>query len=243
MEIIHLNYIEPKPPNDLDIHRVFTCGHCRSNTQHNYHTKHEYNFMYDSYNDNKYALSEIVCTICMACQRVHLFENKYECSDRWDYSTVLLYPNPLEAPLPSEDMPEAIQKIYNEARAVLPHSPSASCLLLRKALETLLCQTLQKEKGNLDTLINDFFKKYDYLTQHLKPAFEAIRIYGNDGGHYRELDLSDDKETALTLCNCLNHIIASTITHPRTAQNLLVKNPKAEKIVQAIYSETENCPF
>jgi hypothetical protein len=197
--------------------------------------------MHDSYHDNKYALSEIVCTICIICQQLHLFENKYECSHRWDYSTVLLYPNPLEAPLPSENMPEAVQKIYNEARAVLPHSPSASCLLLRKALETLLFRFTNND--HLETSIKLFSQQNAHLQSALEPTFHLIRVYGNDGGHYRELDLSDDKETALILFDSINFIVSSVITQQLNAEKLLKNNPKAKKVVKELYPESEQVPF
>jgi hypothetical protein len=170
-----------------------------------------------------------------------LFENKYEDSLGFECSSLLLYPNPLQAPLPSENMPEAVQKIYNEARAVLPHSPSASCLLLRKALETLLLRFTNND--HLETSIKLFSQQNPHLQLALEPTFHLIRVYGNDGGHYRELDLSDDKETALMLFESLNFIVSSVITQQLNAERLLKNNPKAKKVVKELYPESEQVLF
>ncbi|MCS6267125.1 MAG: DUF4145 domain-containing protein [Vampirovibrio sp.] len=209
------------------------------------------------YNDNSFdpsdflnpLLNRLMALKCNICKRIHLFADNtpaknleaeaerykdpsygyHDDEPRPTYQ--LLYPILFEAPLPSEEMPITVKKIYNEARSVLPHSTSASCLLLRRALETLLCLTLKKEKGELKDLIPAFFKKHNHLEEALQASFEVVRLYGNTACHNNpnELHLMDDEDNALMLCDCINLIVDSVITYQKRVEALLAQHPKGNK--------------
>jgi Domain of unknown function (DUF4145) len=192
-------------------------------------------------------LNRLVALQCNSCKRLHLFTDNSPAQDlefqikcieggksfntiydeRTPPTYTLLYPTPLEAPLPSEDMPEAIQKIYNEARILLPHSPSASCAFLRKALETLLYDYTKIEY--LQQSIDKFFKEHHGMRESLDQHFQALKLYGNEAIHIREINESDNKEDALILFECLNHIVKTLTTLPKETNNLKLMQKEAKK--------------
>jgi hypothetical protein len=196
----------------------FTCGHC--GTQAQQHSKDVEGNSFLPQRQTDYH----VTTICQVCSKVHLFFVPSR-ANRFDFK--LLYPAPLEAPLPSKDMPEAVQKIYNEARILLPHSPSASCAFLRKALETLLYDYTKIEF--LQQSIDKFFKEHHEMRESLDPHFQALKLYGNEAIHIREINESDNKEDALILFECLNHIVKTLITLPKETNNLKLMQKEAKK--------------
>jgi glutathione S-transferase len=77
----------------------------------------------------------------------------------------MVYPRSSMVPLPNPDMPEDVEKIYNEAREVSFLSPRASAALLRLALEMLLPQVGAKKAQLLN--IDDTQLIENSIVEHL----------------------------------------------------------------------------
>lgn len=137
-----------------------------------------------------------------------------------------IYPISSSAPLPSEDMPEDVKEDYEEARLVVEVSPRSAAALLRLALQKLM-RHLGESGENLNDDIANLVKKG--LPEKIQKALDALRVIGNNAVHPGELDLRDDKETALALFELLNMIVEVMITQPKKVNEIYDKLPKGAK--------------
>lgn len=139
---------------------------------------------------------------------------------------LLLWPfrTPL-APQPHHDMPTEIRADYEEAATILERSPRGAAALLRLCLQKLLIalgldKTINKAIGQLIA---------DGLDPVVQQALDTVRVMGNESVHPGELDLRDDRDTALQLFSILNFIVDQRITQPRhiaAMYDLLPENKK-----------------
>jgi len=137
-----------------------------------------------------------------------------------------IYPISSSAPLPSEDMPEDVKEDYEEARSVVEVSPRSAAALLRLALQKLMIHLGESGK-NLNDDIANLVKKG--LPEKIQKALDAVRVVGNNAVHPGELDLRDDKETALALFDLLNMIVEVMITQPKKVDEIYKKLPEGAK--------------
>jgi hypothetical protein len=106
----------------------------------------------------------------------------------------LLYPVSSVAPIPVEDMPEEVKGDYIEARNIINGSPRAASALLRLAIQKLMV-SLGEKGEHLNADIGNLVKKGLPIT--VQQALDCVRVIGNNAVHPGELDLKDDRETAL----------------------------------------------
>jgi len=148
------------------------------------------------------------------------------CARCWEsaiwYQSKLVFPSTLIAPLPSTDMPPDVAADFNEAREVLTQSPRSSAALLRLAIQKL-CKELGQPGKNLNEDIGALVKAG--LPPRIQQALDTVRVIGNNAVHPGELDLRDDKGTALALFGIVNMIIEVMITHPREMEEIYNKLP------------------
>ena len=128
--------------------------------------------------------------------------------------------------MPSEDMPEDVKEDFLEARNIVMDSPRAAAALLRLALQKLMIHLGEKGK-NLNEDIANLVKKG--LPQKIQKALDVVRVIGNNAVHPGEIDLRDDKETALALFELINMIVEVMITQPKQVDELFGKLPDGAK--------------
>jgi uncharacterized protein DUF4145 len=138
----------------------------------------------------------------------------------------MVYPAMSVAPFPHPDMPEDVAQDFNEARMVLAPSPRSAAALLRLALQKLCVHLGQKGK-NINDDIGALVKAG--LSPKLQTALDIVRLAGNNAVHPGELDLRDNKGTALKLFGVLNMIVEEMITRPPQIDELYNSMPEGAR--------------
>jgi len=200
------DYIPPKFLLD-----GFNCPHCGAfahqtwhNTMSNEIQHHQTNFIQDSQ-----------ISICFKCGNAAYWIKKD-----------MVYPLLSIAPLPPNDMPDDVKKIYIEARNVLNSSPRAAAALLRLAIE-LLMPHLNAEGNDLNAKIHFLVK--NGLDPKISMALDSVRVIGNHAVHPGLIEIDDDNSLALKLFSLINIIIDSTITKDRRIEELHKLIPEKER--------------
>ena len=133
-----------------------------------------------------------------------------------------MYPCLSTAPLPYDDMPSDVKEDFLEARDVVEISPRAAAALLRLALQKLM-KHLGQEGKDINKDIRELVKRG--LPVKIQEALDSLRVYGNEAVHPGEIDLKDDKETALKLFKLLNIIVHDMIIQPKEIEELFNRIP------------------
>lgn len=149
-----------------------------------------------------------------------------ECQNCWEVSIWLyeemLFPDEYGPP-PNPDLTEEIKKDYREAAAIAKRSPRGACALLRLCLEKL-CDHLGARGGKTSDKIGWLVREKN-LSTTVEQAFRAVRVVGIDAAQPRQLDLRDDKETALSLLTLVNLVADFTITQPKRIREMYSNLP------------------
>lgn len=166
---------------------------------------------------------------CQTCSKVTL-EETVEFSEDWhpgyEPPVYILYPiKKTNLHLPSEDMPEDIAAIYNEALAVRPHSFRAAAALLRLAVQKL-CQHLGKSGKNLNEDIGELVN--DGLSPRVQQALDVVRVIGNNAVHPGSINFDDNPKLAETLFKLVNFIVEEMITRPREIKEIYDSLPQKQ---------------
>jgi hypothetical protein len=136
---------------------------------------------------------------------------------------MMVYPfSSLNAPPPHSDFPPEPKTVYEEARAIVDRSPRGAVALLRLAVQKL-CAELGEDGKNINADIASMVQKG--LDRRVQQAFDALRVIGNNAVHPGQIDLSDDRETAITLFGLLNFIVEQQITRPKELQAIYGQLP------------------
>lgn len=143
----------------------------------------------------------------------------------------IVAPSVTTAPSHHEDMPTDVAKTYEEARQIFEISPTASCALLRLALEKLTI-LLGYDKGSLDSRIGSMVGAG--LSTNVQQALDVVRVIGNNAVHPGQIDLHDDRDTAAALFELINYIVERLITEPAKIGKLFSALPeKARKAIES----------
>ncbi|HDN2505895.1 DUF4145 domain-containing protein [Clostridioides difficile] len=160
--------------------------------------------------------SSLGVSTCKNCCNMHLWYN-----DR------MLLPEESTIVAPTEDMPEQVKLIYEEARNVYPRSPKASAALLRLALQ-YLCKELGESGKNINNDIANLVRKG--LNSNIQKVLDIIRVVGNEAVHPGTIDLDDDNKVALNLFELMNLIVEDMISKPKLIERLYYDVIPNEKI-------------
>ncbi len=172
-----------------------------------------------NYIDEHYKnLSELNISICQYCKEYSVWLGEK-----------MIFPQAFTAPLPDEDMPDDVKKIYEEARGVADISPRAAAALLRVALEKLTARLGEKE-GTL----NDRIKKLNQkgLPEKVIQSLDTVRILANEGGaHAGVIDLTGEDNKAIVngLFFLVNFIVEKTISDPKKVDEMVAQLPEEKK--------------
>lgn len=160
----------------------------------------------------------VALSYCVSCKK----------TAHWK-SGKLVYPVTCTDPLPNEDMPEDVQRIYNEAREVSALSPRAATALLRLALEKLLPQ-VGATKSSIDKMIGELVGKG--LPKEVEKALDSLRVIGNEAVHPGTIDLEDNDGVAHALFKIMNMVVDRMITQQKEIDEIysLIPESKLEGI-------------
>jgi hypothetical protein len=124
---------------------------------------------------------------------------------------------------PNEDIPPEIQKIYEEARAVAPHSLRAANALLRTVLEKMVIGN-GGEGAKLYHKIKNLADK-NVITGQWAETLQNVRILGNEAAHPGEINFDEEVDAAFTnsIFSCINAFAQQTYTRKREDAELAKK--------------------
>jgi len=144
--------------------------------------------------------------------------------------TSIVWPGESSLPMPHPDMPESARELYDEARAVFPHSRRASAALARAALERLLRdQEGADPNGRLIDLIGQLQGK---VRSSLWKVLTVLRHLGNTTLHGSDPDgvvalymEGDAAEVAEPYFTAMNMLVEELITQEGEADELYAMLP------------------
>ena len=138
----------------------------------------------------------------------------------------LIYPEANQAPPPNTDLPDEIKEDYQEATAIISHSPRGAAALPRLCVQKL-CKHLGEGGKNINNDIASLVKKG--LNPKIQKSLDIVRVIGNEAVHPGTIDLKDKPETAIVLCNLINIIAEAMITQPKMIEGLYASLPEEKK--------------
>lgn len=151
-----------------------------------------------SYRYEGFFVENMHLSMCPNCGKVSV----------WLYDEIV-HPQTMCGPEPEDFMPQEILNDFNEARSIVKNSPRGACALLRLCLQKLM-PYLGEERGTLDQCIASLVSKGKIRTE-IQQALDTVRVIGNEAVHPGEMNLKDDKDTAVSLMKLLNIISTSTL--------------------------------
>jgi hypothetical protein len=156
-------------------------------------------------------LPNLNATQCFSCKRLAVWA-----SDK------IVWPANSPAITPHDDMPPDVRDDFLEAVAIVDTSPRGAAALLRLALERLMPHINAKAK-NINASIGLLVEKG--LDQRIQKALDVLRVIGNEAVHPGQIDLKDDKTTALGLFDLVNLIVQALITTPKQIDSMFESLP------------------
>ncbi len=138
----------------------------------------------------------------------------------------MVYPNMLTAPLPIEEMPESVKKLYNEAREISGKSPRGACALLRLAVQQLV-KELGEDENNLSKAIGNLVQKG--LPKRIQEALDSVRVIGNNAVHPGKINIEDKPEITDTLFMLINFISEKMFKDEQKVEKIFSSLPKNSK--------------
>ncbi len=141
----------------------------------------------------------------------------------WRHRWVMMKPFLGGGPRPHHLMPDDAKADYVEAQSIVNLSPRGACALLRLGVERL-AEDLEPGDHRLNERIARMVAKG--LPEPIQQGLDALRVIGNNAVHPGELDLRDDKETAIALFEVMNLIVEDRIAQPKKMSRLYAKLPK-----------------
>lgn len=147
----------------------------------------------------------------------------YNCSNVsvWVYDQ-LMWPAAHDGPKASTDMPDDARIDFEEAATIVTASPRGAAALLRLAIQKV-CRHLGGKGENINQDISTLVK--DGLDPRVQQALDVVRVVGNNAVHPGEMDIRDDRGTALQLFALVNLIVDIMITQPAHVKQLFDSLP------------------
>jgi hypothetical protein len=129
----------------------------------------------------------------------------------------LLYPAHHFEVEPNDDMPEDVKRDFEEAASVVNVSARGAAALLRLCIQKLMPH-LNEKGDNLNDDIKSLVAKG--LDPRIQQALDVVRVIGNNAVHPGQIDLKDDKATAIKLFELVNTIVTATISAPKSIEHM-----------------------
>jgi len=139
----------------------------------------------------------------------------------WIYDK-LMWPAAHDGPVASSDMPDDARADFEEAATIVGASPRGAAALLRLAIQKV-CRHLGGKGDNINQDISTLVK--DGLDRRVQQALDVVRVVGNNAVHPGEMDIRDDRATALQLFTLVNLIVDIMITQPAHVKQLFDSLP------------------
>lgn len=150
----------------------------------------------------------------------------YNCRDItiWVYDQIV-YPSTKVDIQPNQDLPPHIIKLFEEAREIVSSSPKGAAALLRLSIQHL-CKQLGENGKDINKDIASLVSKG--LNPLVQKALDVVRVIGNEAVHPGEINLDDNRDTALQLFNVINLIAEQMITHPKQVEAMYSGLPEGK---------------
>lgn len=161
------------------------------------------------------TIPAVIFSKCEACSREAIYIDGQ-----------IVLPGETDAPPPAVDLPTDCLPDYEEARSILPRSPRGAAALLRLVIQKLLPH-LGATKKAIDAAIGELVAAGKIKTR-IQQALDTVRVIGNESVHPGEMDLKDDRDTALALFRIVNLIVETEITEPKRLEALYSSLPKSK---------------
>jgi Domain of unknown function (DUF4145) len=147
----------------------------------------------------------------------------YSCS-RWCVwvADKLVYPSQPYEVAPNEEMPPKIKSDFVEAASIVDLSPRGAAALLRLCIQKLM-KHLGETGDNINADIKSLVSKG--LDGRIQKALDVVRVIGNNAVHAGQIDIRDDKATAVRLFGLVNMIVEAMIAAPKHIEALYSELP------------------
>jgi len=160
-------------------------------------------------------VENIFFNVCFDCKKIAI----------WIHDN-LVFPPKRHGPPPNSDLPDNINKDYEEASSILQLSPRGASALLRLCIQNL-CIHLGEKGENLDTDIGSLVKRG--LDLRIQKALDIVRVIGNESVHPGEINLNDDPDSARELFVLVNLIADRMISQPKRVDEMYEKLPPTKR--------------
>lgn len=175
--------------------------------------RHEVTYSRENSENLKNSLVNVATSKCYSCDGFSLWvEDK------------LIYPANDSVIIPHEEMPDSIKADFNEAASIVDRSPRGAAALLRLCIQKIM-PDLGATGDNLNDNIASLVKKG--MEPDIKQAMDVLRVIGNNAVHPGQIDLKDDKATAIKLFDLMNLIVERRIATPNKIKGLFEGLPQS----------------
>ena len=137
----------------------------------------------------------------------------------------MIYPEDSGVRPPNVDLRDDIKEDYLEAKSIINKSPRGAAALLRLCIQKL-CEQLGEKGKNLNVAIANLVKKG--LPVEIQQALDIVRVIGNNAIHPGQIDIKDDRDTAVKLFDLTNLIADVMVTQPKQVKKLYQSLPKSK---------------
>ena len=171
----------------------------------------------DTRNASEYLtrrIQNINISECFNCKEISI----------WVYDQIA-YPSAKIDVQPNQDLPSHIIKLFEEARKIVGSSPKGAAALLRLSIQHL-CEELGESGKDINRDIASLVSKG--LNPLVQKALDIVRVIGNEAVHPGEINLDDNRDTALQLFNVINLIAEQMITHPKQVEAMYSALPEGK---------------
>lgn len=171
----------------------------------------------ETQNDSEYLrrnIQNINISECYNCKEISI----------WVYDQIV-YPSTKIDLQPNKDLPSHIIRLFEEAREIVGSSPKGAAALLRLSIQHL-CKELGESGKDINKDIASLVSKG--LNPLVQKALDVVRVIGNEAVHPGEINLDDNRDTALQLFNVINLIAEQMITHPKQVEAMYTALPEGK---------------
>lgn len=173
--------------------------------------RHAITNIFDQHRNDDYEFLNLSISRCFACEGLAL----------WIKDT-LLWPLKTTEVQPHADMPQDVKEDFLEAAAVVERSPRGAAALARLSIQKLMVD-LGESGNNINDDIKALVKKG--LEPEIQQALDIVRVIGNNAVHPGQVDLKDDKATAMALLQLVNLVVERRIAAPKRIAEMFATLP------------------